>query len=187
MQYGYTWLGLGLIMAIGAFSAYTLQRSGMMQTLSEARQSEVIGQAMPSFQLSNIAGETVSSSTWQGKVVLLNFWASWCPPCRREIPAFAEVHEFYNDQGFEAVGIAVDQREPVVEFLAAIPQVRYTQLIGFNDAIALGSKLGNTSGGLPYSVIADRHGIIRYVKRGELSKNALLKAIEPLLLEETSY
>ncbi len=181
MWRSYTLLGFALIAAIGAFSAYVLRHSGMIPSARESQQENVIGQVMPAFRLNNLAGETIASNTWQGKVALINFWASWCPPCRREIPAFAEVHEFYRDQGFEVIGIAVDQREPVIDFLSGMPQVRYLQLIGFDEAIAIGHQLGNQSGGLPYSIVVDRKGVIRYVKKGELSKSALLNVIEPLL------
>ena len=140
MRYSYTWLGLVLITAIGAFSAYTLQQSAPLQTAADLRQGAMIGQTLPSFQLHDLDGTPVVSSVWQGKVVLLNFWASWCPPCRREIPVFAEVYDFYQDQGFEVVGIAVDQREPVVEFLAAMSQVRYTTTARFRRCDCRGAS-----------------------------------------------
>lgn len=170
-----------MVAAIGALTSYSLRETRTMQTWTPTK---MVGQAQPEFSLFNLQGEMISSSSWAGKVTLINFWASWCPPCRREIPDFAEVHEFYQDQGFEVVGIAVDRKKDVKDFLSKIPQVQYTQLVGSDDAAAVGRRLGNDSGSLPYSVLVDRKGLIRFVKQGELRKTQLLEAVEPLLAEK---
>jgi len=170
-----------LAAAIGAFSAwYFQQHLGGAPGAGDAALPPV-GMARPDFQLRDLDNRMTPLSAWDGRVVLFNFWAAWCPPCRREIPAFSEVREFYREDGFEVVGIAIDDEENIREFLAGLPGVRYPQLIGFNDAVALGRALGNRSGGLPYSVLVDRDGIIRFARAGELTKAELIEQVEPLL------
>ena len=139
------------------------------------------GKTVPEFAMKNLDGETVSSKSWEGKVVLLNFWASWCPPCLREIPVFSDFRDQYHEQGFEVVGIAIDELESAQAFLDSLPQVKYPQLIGFSDAIALGKELGNDSGGLPFSALIDRDKVVRFIKKGTLHKEELQEQLQKLL------
>ena len=172
-------MSMALVVAIGAFSAYYVSRDAARTTGQDV---PPVGMKFPDFQLRNLAGEVTPLSAWNGQIVLFNFWAAWCPPCRREIPDLSEVREFYREDGFEVVGIAIDDHEKITEFLAQVPYVRYPQLIGgYGDAVSLGRALGNRSGGLPYSVLVDRGGVIRFVKAGELSKTELIRRLEPLL------
>ena len=169
-----------LAAAIGAFSAYYVKQHSMPQ--APAPDAPPVGTKRPDFKLRALGdGTPTSSSAWDGQIVLYNFWAAWCPPCRREIPDLSEVREFYRDDGFEVVGIALDDEDKIKDFLAQMPHVRYPQLIGYNDAMALSRALGNRSGGLPYSVLVDRGGIIRFVKAGELKKAELIERLEALL------
>ena len=167
--------------AIGAFTAFYVNYHPLPKTAMKTADHPVIGTVLPNFSLYDLDENYTSISTWNGKIVLLNFWASWCPPCRREIPIFNEVRELFHGAGFEIVGIAVDEKEKVLDFLESIPQVTYPQLIGYDDALTIASVLGNQSGGLPYSVLVDQQGIIRYIKAGELDKQTLISQIEPLL------
>ncbi len=139
------------------------------------------GKTVPEFAMKNLSGEAVSSKSWEGKVVLLNFWASWCPPCLREIPVFSDLRDQYHEQGFEVVGIAIDELEPAQAFLNSLPQVKYPQLIGFSDAIELGKELGNDSGGLPFSALVDRNRVVRFIKKGTLHKEELQEHLQKLL------
>lgn len=174
-----TLLTLFLVGAIAVYAGYHLR-----QTMPAS--SNVTGQCRPDYALSDLSGRTVSGDTWDGQVVLVNFWAAWCPPCRREIPAFAEVREFYHEEGFEVVGVAIDDQEDIEDFLAGMQNVRYPQLIGDQDAIGLMSEFGNASGGLPFSVLLDRAGRVRFVKKGELKKTVLIEQVEALLGEESA-
>ena len=166
--------------AIGAFTAFYINHLLSAKNSTVATHS-LIGTMRPDFSLYDLDENNVSVSTWDGKIVLLNFWAAWCPPCRREIPAFSEVREVFYDDDFEVVGIAIDEKDKVVEFLNSIPNVQYPQLIGYNDALKVASAFGNRSGGLPYSVLVDKQGIIRYIKAGELDKQTLIEQIELIL------
>lgn len=139
-----------------------------------------VGQARPEFILPDLENKPVSIRQWEGKVILLNFWATWCPPCREEIPAFMEVLKHYGNRGFEIVGIAVDDREAVLEFTKQLG-VDYPQLIGDQNAVEIAERYGNRYGALPYSVLIDRQGIIRFSKPGEFPREQLEAQLESLL------
>lgn len=137
----------------------------------------------PDFMIPDLEGRPTGPGQWDGKVVLYNFWAAWCPPCRREIPVFNEVREFYREDGFEVVGVAIDDREAVVKFLDGLGDVAYPQLIGVAEGTQAMSDFGNAGGGLPYSALVDAQKRVRYVKRGELKKGDLIRELEKLLAE----
>lgn len=172
-------LTLALVTAMGAFTGYYVKYH--LHGASAPSQSTLVDTKRPDFTLFDYDGNQIPISTWDGDVVLINFWASWCPPCRREIPGFNEVRNLYHEDGFEVVGIAIEDKEKAAKFLQSMPDVRYPQLVGYNDAIAVAKLFGNHSGGLPYSVIIDGDGVIRFVKAGELSKEELIDQIDSLL------
>ena len=124
----------------------------------------------PDFTLTAVDGEPRSVSEWDGKVLLVDFWASWCIPCRKEMPAFNRLRAEYADQGFEVVGLAADSLDKVVEFLDEVAvdfPVVYGDLF---DVMDISEAYGNTYGGLPFNAFVDRDGIIRYVQKpGEVT------------------
>ncbi len=172
-------LTLALATAMGAFAGYYVKYH--LPASGVSAQSDLINSKRAEFALLDYDDKQVSVGAWDGNVIMLNFWASWCPPCRREIPGFSQVRELYHDDGFEVIGIAIDDKEKAEAFLQAMPDVKYPQLVGYNDAIAVAKLFGNKHGGLPYSVIIDSEGIIRFIKAGELSKDELIDQVEPLL------
>ena len=173
----YTLLGLTLVLALIVATTIAVQK----HFAPKPQHHPALGQVLPTFELVDLEGVKQSSKQWDNKVRLINFWAAWCPPCRREIPEFADVYEFYADQGFVVVGIAIDELEAVKQFLSALPQVKYPQLIGMSDAVEVARQMGNKDGGLPYSIIADRNGVVKFIKQGELKKETLLQWVEALL------
>jgi peroxiredoxin len=142
--------------------------------------TELVGQTRPAFTLRDLNDEPVSISEWDGKVVLINFWATWCPPCRKEIPAFVETLNRHEHRGFRIVGIAIDDRDAVDEFVRSM-NADYPQLLGEENGIALARRYGNRFGTLPYSVLVDRAGIIQFIKPGELKREELESQLELLL------
>lgn len=170
-----------LSLAIGVFTAFYVKHNLSAKAPATTASHVLIGTVRPDFSLYDLDENYVSVSAWDGQIVLLNFWASWCPPCRREIPIFNQVRELFHRDGFEVVGIAIDEKEKVQDFLKSIPDVQYSQLIGYDDALKVASVLGNHSGGLPYSVLMDKQGTIRYIKAGELDKQTLITQIEAIL------
>ena len=116
---------------------------------------------------------------WQGDVIVINFWATWCPPCLREIPDFVEVFEQHRAQGVRFVGLSIDAPENVAAFASKMG-VTYPLLIGNADTLQLATALGNPAQGLPFTVILDRSGMVRHVTLGTMSKAELTKKIGAL-------
>lgn len=128
------------------------------------------------------AGQWQPLSQWRGQVVVLNFWASWCAPCREEMPDFAALRTQYRPRGVEFVGIAVDNAANVARFLRQQP-VDYPILVGEGGAHALARQLGNPSGALPYTVVLDRDGRPLLSHLGRLERETLdaqLREIKPI-------
>ena len=135
---------------------------------------------LPTFRLPDLTGKPHQLSDWKGKVVVLNFWATWCPPCKREIPEFVKLQRQYGGQGLQFVGIAIEDKEPVSEYTDFI-DINYPILIGGDSAIELAKRMGNQFGAVPYSVVIDRQGHLVHRQTGEFSSADLIKIIEPLL------
>ena len=115
------------------------------------------------------------------KVILLNFWATWCPPCRKEIPDFIRLHNEFQNQGFSVVGLAIDKQEKVTAFGKEMG-INYPSLIVEKEGYSLMEEYGSPHGALPYSVILDKQGNIAHKHhKGILSYEEAKKLIEPLL------
>jgi len=177
-------LGLAMvILAAGGMAAgYYLNQFTQDSQPESASASDAgpVGKARPEFALPNLDGEPQSIGKWDGDVVMINFWATWCPPCRREIPAFIELQEKYGDRGFTIVGVAIDTEQNVRDFLDPMG-INYPVVIGEEQAIAVAKEYGNRMGVLPYTVIVDRQGRIAYSHRSELHFEQAAEMIEPLL------
>jgi thiol-disulfide isomerase/thioredoxin len=117
------------------------------------------------------AGGREALSAWAGKIIVLNFWATWCPPCLREIPAFVELQTAMGPDGVQFVGIALDQAEPVQAFVTD-KGVNYPVLIGDQDVARFMVTLGNTIGALPYTVVLGRNGEVVTSHQGEWDAEA---------------
>lgn len=143
----------------------------------------LIGSARPDFSLPDLAGGMRHAQEWDGRVLMVNFWASWCIPCRREIPGFVDLQEKYGDAGLQIVGIALDEQAPVERFLSGLGiEVNYPQLLSPDSAgIALARAYGDAMGALPYTVLIGRDGRIEFVQFGELSAAQAEHRIQPLL------
>lgn len=135
---------------------------------------------LPSFSLPDIDGQMHSQGDWTGKILFINFWATWCPPCLREIPAFIALQEQYGKQGVQFLGVAIDERDEVADFMDSIG-INYTVLVGAEDAIALGVQLGNTLGVLPFTAVVDRTGRVVATQQGELPPERAEQLIKELL------
>ena len=132
------------------------------------------------FSLVDLAGNPQTLSNWDGKVVLLNFWATWCPPCRKEMPDFVEMTEELSGQGFEVIGVAIDRQEPVQDFIDEIG-VEYPILLAELEGMQIMKSYGNKLLTLPYTVLIDRDGKVVKAFRTEVDKAMLMPMIEGLL------
>jgi len=136
--------------------------------------------ALVDFSLPDLSGTQRSSSEWRGKILIINFWATWCPPCRKEIPEFMALQEQYADKGLQFVGIAIEEREPVSEYLQTI-KINYPILIGEDEGLALSQQLGNIINAVPFTLVVDRQGRVIHRQPGEFSREKILEIITPLM------
>jgi thiol-disulfide isomerase/thioredoxin len=132
------------------------------------------------FALHDLAGKTHTLEEWRGKLVLLNFWATWCPPCRREIPLFMQFQDRYQSKGLQIVGIAVDNPEPVARYWQEM-HLNYPILLADDRTFDLMAAYGNGDGSLPYSVLITPDGQVAKVKLGAFEPNELDSLVQPLL------
>ena len=155
-------------LAVAGSSGYALQKS-LNQPQAKTQTNVALGQQRPEFAALDLNGEMRNIKEWDGKIIMLNFWATWCPPCKREIPHFIELQNEYGDQGFQIIGIAVDDEDAVRQYVEEIG-MNYPSLVVQDEGVTLAKRYGNDIGALPYSVIINRDGEISYTIRGELSK-----------------
>ena len=148
--------------------------------LQSAAATAILGRHRPAFTLPDLDGQPRTISEWDGKVVALNFWATWCPPCIREVPEFVTLQEKYRAQGLQFIGIALQKPEDVREFVAR-HKVNYPILVGELEVIKLAETYGNNIGALPYTVIIDRNGKVVHVKPGILPTEEAESVITGLL------
>ena len=123
-------------------------------------------------QLDTPSGTPLALASLRGKPLLLNFWATWCPPCVREMPALDRVHREFAPRGLAVVGLAIDAPTPVREFLVRTPVGYPIGLAGF-EGTELSRRLGNDRGALPFSVLFGADGAIRRRKLGEATEDDL--------------
>ena len=136
--------------------------------------------ATTDFALRDLAGKTHSLADWRGKLVLLNFWATWCPPCRHEIPIFITLQKRYAGQGLQIVGISIDNPEAVARYWQEMG-INYPLLLADESTFGLMAAYGNRTGGLPFSVLIRPDGAIDSVKLGAYSEAELEALIKALL------
>ena len=124
---------------------------------------------LPQFSLADRAGKTTSITSFAGKSLIINFWATWCAPCRSEIPLLQRLHEEWAGNGMSVVGIAVDHRDKVLEFAERF-KIGYPLLIGEQDALDAAAALGVGTPVFPFTVFTDSHGEVVALFIGELHK-----------------
>src|SRR5256885_5195211 len=131
--------------------------------------------ALLALSLPDVQGTPQRLAQWRGKVLIVNFWATWCEPCREEMPQFVQAQRELGPKGVQFVGIAVDQRDKVIQFAKEL-DLNYPALIGGYDAMELSKPLGNRLSALPFTVILDRNGHVAHTQLGPL-KPGQLRAI----------
>jgi thiol-disulfide isomerase/thioredoxin len=135
--------------------------------------------AFLSTRFPDLAGKSRQLSEWRGRVVVCNFWATWCTPCREEMPLLVAARAKYASKGVEIVGIAVDNVAKVREFATSLA-ITYPILLAEADGLELMRRLGNSAGGLPYTIFLDREGRPGDHKLGALKVSDLDRILEAM-------
>lgn len=129
-----------------------------------------------SLSLNDPAGQPVAFERWRGKPLVVNFWATWCPPCVQEMPELSKIRDEFAPKGTEIVGIAIDSPSAVREFAVRKP-VSYPLVIGGMGGTELVRRFGNPSGALPYTVLIGRDGRVAWRHMGLVSPDDLRAAL----------
>jgi thiol-disulfide isomerase/thioredoxin len=135
-------------------------------------QSDQLTAAFWAQQFDTPTGTRLNLARFQGKPLLINFWATWCPPCVKELPELNRFHKDFAPKGWQVIGLAIDGPTPVKEFLAKVGVGFDLGLAGFGGT-ELSQALGNEAGGLPFSVVIDAQGRVRHRKMGATSYEEL--------------
>lgn len=167
------------IVAIILVAAFALA-GGIAFKVFLAQRAQSSPAPLPAFSLPDLSGKPHHISEWQGKIRVINFWATWCPPCRKEIPDFIALQQQYVDRGLVVIGIAIDDQQAVADYLDKT-KINYPVLMGTDDGIALARQLGNSVDAVPFTVIVNRSGEIVYRQPGELSREKFLEILASLI------
>lgn len=161
--------------AVAGYAGYYFNRADATSKLATTA-----AQKLFQVSLQSLDGNPQTLSQFRGKVLVVNFWATWCAPCREEIPALNKVRGKYVANGVEIVGIALDNA-PKVKQYAEEMGIGYPLLIGAIDTMTIGKDLGNQAGVLPFTVVFDRLGKVVYSHAGAMTESRLGAVVQPLL------
>ena len=176
----FQWLILLAVAAAAAGAGYLMSRTldpgaevgASLATRAAPLAEDLLGQQRPDFTLRDRNGDPVSASDFDGKVLLVNFWASWCKPCVEEMPMLSDLQRDHAAHSLQVIGIALDDPQRAQAFAADLA-LEYPLLFGLADAALVGRRYGNREGMLPYSVLVDGRGIIRWTRLGALTRDEL--------------
>jgi thiol-disulfide isomerase/thioredoxin len=156
----------GVAVPAGTASAPTPSDSSAPEA---AMPHPIVPARLPDFSLKDLTGKSVPISAWSGKSLIINFWATWCAPCRREIPLLKSLATEWAGRDLQVVGIAVDHPDKVRDFAGQF-KIDYPVLIGDQDALDVAAKFGMDSPAFPFTVFTDRRGEVVTLFVGELHR-----------------
>jgi thiol-disulfide isomerase/thioredoxin len=176
---------LALIVVIAVASAaggagYFLWQRGADTRTERPLGPKAVAERVYAARLTDLKGAPQSIGQWRGQVLVINFWATWCAPCREEIPGFVSLQERYGARGLTFVGIALDQPDKIAEFAREF-RINYPLLVGGLDTMELLREAGNRVGVLPYTLVIDRAGKLVSRQPGGLKEALLEGIVVPLL------
>ncbi len=133
------------------------------------------------FKLEGLDGKKHTLDEWKGKVIVLNFWASWCAPCQYEIKDLVKLQSEYGEKGLQVIGIGIDEARKLANVKRTL-EINYPVLVADpTRSTRLLSRWGNDRQIVPYTVVIDRDGTIRYIHRGQLTPDVFGEFVIPLL------
>lgn len=143
--------------------------------------STVGSEPRPDFAIADVDGNIHHASEYDGKLLLLNFWATWCAPCRKEIPMLIQAQQDYANQGLQIVGMAVDDPDSVRKY-AKKYGINYPVLVDANKVVRVQDALKGGAG-LPVSVLIDRNGSVRTLIKGAMEREKLDHMLAPYITQ----
>jgi thiol-disulfide isomerase/thioredoxin len=158
----------GVALAVGLYFGWRAERE-----IPDA--STLLALSLP-----DTSGHPQPMNQWKGKVLVVNFWATWCAPCREEMPEFVKAQGELGSKGLQFVGIAVDEPDQAERFATEIG-LNYPVLIGGYGAIELSRALGNRVVALPFTIVVDRQGRVAHTQLGPLKPTQLRAIVSKLL------
>jgi len=164
-----------MVAAVAGLAGYYFNRARLSSPATEAAAAKLMQAS-----LTDLSGKRQTLSQRRGKILVVNFWATWCLPCREEIPALKKIQTKHAANGVEVVGIAIDNVAKVLDYAAEM-SINYGLLIGGAEILATSGELGNLAEVLPFTVILDRAGKVAYTHVGVLTEGALDSVLLPLL------
>jgi peroxiredoxin len=173
---------LALVAAIllAAFAGWLFAEGGLLKlvnALGDPGAPGDVGQPAPQFELEDTSGRVVRLADLRGKVVLVNFWATWCAPCRTEMPEMEKVYREHRERGFEVVAIDLQESAAEVRPFMAELGLTYPALLDRDGSVSRAYR----ARALPSSFLVDRQGTVRYLKIGPLTTEALEAEVRKLL------
>ena len=168
---------VALVSASGGVLLYEFLQSGRAGEAAVTRQATLELHAIP---LTDLESRQTVFNDWSGDLLVVNFWAPWCAPCRREIPSLIELQHEYETRGVRILGIAFDN-EPQVRRFADEYAINYPLFLAANRSAMYNAALGNPSGSLPFTAILNRNLQIVFQHNGEVSLIQLRTELEKVL------
>ena len=180
------WAAIGVAGFFSAIFGYfiykDIQPAANMKGTPPLETSSLGTQATAIFRLTlpDSGGKAQAMEQWRGKILVVNYWATWCPPCREEMPGFSRLQEQFGAKGVQFVGISIDTADKVSEFQKQTP-VSYPLLIGDSGAIDSSVALGNSRQALPFTAVIDRRGTVAAIKLGRYAEADLERQLVELI------
>jgi len=140
----------------------------------------LIGSVRPDFSLESNQGGFTTPADYSGQTLLINFWATWCGPCREEMPMLMDLQRQHGSSGLQIVGIALDNAQSARDFVQTYG-ISYPILVGLENVFETSAAYGNSEGVLPYSVLIDKTGIVRWQYAGKIHQDKISELLSELL------
>lgn len=149
-------------------------------TSQPAAMVNLVGNLRPDFKLDSNKGRSITPADYAGKTLLINFWATWCSPCREEMPMLMDLQREHGPNGLQIVGIALDDAQTASHFVETFG-ITYPILLGMEDVFTTSVAYGNQEGVLPYSVLVDKTGVVRWQYAGIIKHDQISSLLSDLL------
>lgn len=173
-------LGTGVVVAVALLGLAAGKLVSRALFEPAAGMPALDGNAVYGLSMPDLDGKPQAFDQWRGKVLVVNFWATWCGPCREEMPALVAAQSRYGDKGLQIVGIGIDDAAKMREFAKSL-NLNYPALDGGFGALELSKSLGNSVMALPFTLVVDRTGAIVRRQLGPMNEQYLASIASQLL------